>query len=193
VTPRPVAAVAVAFVLAACTGAEPSVEAIQQGRDAAVSPPAVADDEVLPEIEVTDFAGQQLSLADLAGEPLVVNFWASWCPPCIAEMPDLEAVHALADDRVRFVGVNTQDTEERAAQLVEQTGVTYDLVRDPEGELFQAFGVLGMPSTFYVDAAGVIVGRHTGLLSREMLVDDLARHLGIDLTAAADAAGAGAR
>jgi cytochrome c biogenesis protein CcmG, thiol:disulfide interchange protein DsbE len=174
----------VALVLAACAGTDPTVEVPDASVDTAVEAPTGADgDERLPDVEVEDFAGERVSLTDLSGGPLVVNFWASWCPPCIAEMPDLEAVNQLADGRIRFVGINTQDTEERAAQLVEQTGVTYDLLRDPDGRLFQVFGVFGMPSTFYVDADGVIVGRHTGLLTRDTLVGDLARHLEIDVTA----------
>jgi cytochrome c biogenesis protein CcmG/thiol:disulfide interchange protein DsbE len=122
-----------------------------------------------------------VALSNHSGAPLVVNFWASWCPPCIAEMPDLEAVHQLAGDQVRFLGINTQDTAQRAAELVEETGVTYDLVRDPDGEVSRAFEVFGMPSTFYVAADGTIVGRHTGLLTRDALVDDLAEHRGVEV------------
>jgi cytochrome c biogenesis protein CcmG/thiol:disulfide interchange protein DsbE len=153
------------------------------GEDTATSPGTtpVAGAATVPDVEVEDFDGATVSLGDHTGTPLVVNFWASWCPPCIAEMPDLEAVHQLAGDRVRFLGVNTQDTPQRATELVADTGVTYDLVRDPDGELFRAFEVFGMPSTFYVAPDGTIVGRHTGLLTREALVDDLAEHLGVEL------------
>jgi cytochrome c biogenesis protein CcmG, thiol:disulfide interchange protein DsbE len=170
------------LLLVACTGTDPTVEnpdEVEVGDGARAS----AGGDPIPDVLVEDFAGDQVSLADHAGTPLVVNFWASWCPPCVAEMPDLEAVSQLADGRVTFVGVNTQDTEDRAAQLVEETGVTYDLVRDPDAELFQAFGVFAMPTTFYVDATGNIVARHAGLLTREALIDDLARHLDVDVQA----------
>lgn len=169
------------LVLAACRGTDPTVEA-PNGADASAPTPAPSA-EPLPDLEVDDFAGEPVSLAAYTGTPLVVNFWASWCPPCIAEMPDIESVHQLSDGRVTFVGINTQDTEDQAAQLVEQTGVTYDLVRDPDAELFQAFGVFAMPTTFYVDATGDIVGRHAGLLTRDTLLDDLVQHLGVDVTA----------
>lgn len=173
----------VALALAACGGGSPGTNSPgdDSGSSAASSSPASG--EPVPRLEVEAFDGSTLSLQDHAGTPMVVNFWASWCPPCIAEMPDLEAVHQSAGDRLAFVGVNTQDTPEDAAAMVDETGVTYDLVRDPDGALGQAFGVFGMPSTFYVDADGDIVARHTGLLTRDALVDDLREHLGIDLEA----------
>jgi cytochrome c biogenesis protein CcmG, thiol:disulfide interchange protein DsbE len=177
---RRVAAIftALAVTIAACGGAttteRPDGSAVADSDSAAPSGPAV------PDAEVDDFDGQAVSLSDHVGTPLVVNFWASWCPPCIAEMPDLEAVHQAAAGEVTFIGINTQDTAERAEALVDETGVSYQLLRDPDGDLFQAFGVFGMPSTFYVDADGTIVDRHTGLLTRDALVDDLRDHLGVE-------------
>lgn len=143
---------------------------------------AAAAAEAVPTRAATSFDGDEVSLTDYEGTPLVVNFWASWCPPCIAEMPDLETVHQAADGRVEFIGINTQDTPEEAEDLVEETGVTYDLLRDPDGDLFRDFGVFGMPTTFYVDAEGQIVGRHTGLLTREALLADVRDQLGIDVS-----------
>lgn len=180
---RSIAAVALAGLLLASCGAGAGDE---QAGDAArpaegSSAPSVSDGEPVPATSTTSFEGETVSFADYEGVPLVVNFWASWCPPCIAEMPDFEEVHQAAGDQVAFVGVNTQDTAAEAEDLVAQTGVTYDLVRDPDGDLFREFGVFGMPSTFYVDADGQIVGRHTGLLTRDTLVEDLREHLGVEV------------
>lgn len=167
-----------AVAIAACGG-----DAADGGTDTSSDAPTAATSPsgpTVPDIEVDDFSGETTSLSDHVGRPLVVNFWASWCPPCIAEMPDLEAVHRSVADEVTFIGINTQDTLERAEALVTETGVSYELLRDPDGALFQAFGVFGMPSTFYVDADGTIVERHTGLLTRDALVDDLRDHLGVE-------------
>lgn len=73
-------------------------------------------------IPLETFDGDTAALTDYVGTPLLLNFWASWCPPCIAEMPDLEAVHQLTDGQVTFVGVNTQDTPDRAEALTGETG-----------------------------------------------------------------------
>lgn len=169
-----VAAALTAVVLAACGGSDPGTGPVDPGATPS------GDGERVPSMAVEAFDGTEVKLSDYTGTPLVVNFWASWCPPCVAEMPDLEAVHQATADQVTFVGVDTQDQPEAAARLVEETGVTYDLVRDPDGALFRAFGVFGMPSTFYVDATGTIVGRHTGLLTQDALFADLEENLGVE-------------
>lgn len=131
----------------------------------------------VPDLSYETFDGGRASLADLAGEPAVVNFWASWCPPCVAEMPDFERVHLDVADEVRFVGINTQDRLPEAQRLVEETGVTYDLGLDPDGELFREFGVVSMPSTFFVTAEGTIAHRHAGLLTEAQLRELIDEHL----------------
>jgi cytochrome c biogenesis protein CcmG, thiol:disulfide interchange protein DsbE len=154
-----VTSAAVALVLAACTA------------DADLAGPPV------PDRPFETFAGDETSLAAYTGEPLVVNFFASWCPPCVAELPDLQRVHEDLGDDVRFVGLNTQDSRAAAAELVERTGVTFDLGIDPDGALFRDFEVVGMPSTFLVDADGAVVHRHTGLVTERQLRDLVADHL----------------
>ena len=158
----PLVIVVAALLLAACG------EATEGGEPA--GPP-------VPDREFESFDGEVTSLDAYAGEPLVVNFWASWCPPCVAEMPDFERVHQDRRDEVRFIGLNTQDSEASALDLVELTGVTYDLGWDPEGELFRDFEVVSMPSTFFVDEDGAIVHRHAGLLTQQQLRDLIDEHL----------------
>jgi cytochrome c biogenesis protein CcmG, thiol:disulfide interchange protein DsbE len=136
------------------------------------------DDPRVPDVTVEHFDGSSVSLADHAGEPLVINFFASWCGPCVAEMPDLEAVHRERAGAIRMIGVNTQDAPADARALVDETGVTYDLVWDPDGELFREFGVVGMPSTFLVDRDGRIVYRHAGILTAATLGALIDEHLG---------------
>lgn len=168
-----------AVFLAACSGGQ-DPDAVSS-----TTPPTAQDEDAsvqrVPDVEVETFDGATTTLADHADIPMVVNFWASWCPPCVAEMPDLEAVHQATAGQVAFVGVNTQDSPDAAARLVEETGVSYDLVRDPDGGLFRALEVFGMPSTFYVDADGVIVGRHTGLITRDDLLADLVEHFDVEV------------
>lgn len=159
------AVLAAALVLAACaSGDDPTQDAAPAG------PP-------VPDRTYETFDGDQTSLPAFAGEPLVVNFWASWCPPCIAEMPEFEQVHLARQDEVRFIGLNTQDNREQAERLREDTGVTYDLGLDPDGALFADFEVIGMPSTYFVDAQGAIVHRHAGILSEQQLHDLIDEHL----------------
>lgn len=136
---------------------------------------AAAD--LVPDAPLETFEGEETSLHDFLGRPMVINFWASWCAPCIEEMPDFEEVHLAVQDEVRFLGIDTQDAVDAALEMVAETGVTYDLVRDPLAEAFQAFGIRGMPSTFLVDAEGRILFRHTGPLTAEDLRGLIDEHL----------------
>jgi cytochrome c biogenesis protein CcmG, thiol:disulfide interchange protein DsbE len=126
------------------------------------------------------FDGGVARVADWQGTPVVVNFWASWCPPCVAEMRDaLEPMHQQLGLEVVFVGLNLQDTPDRAGAVVEQTGVTYVLGTDPNGDLFTAFGGFGMPTTIFIDANGRLVDSHTGAFTFDQLRTLIETSLGV--------------
>ncbi|MGH2751840.1 MAG: TlpA family protein disulfide reductase [Actinomycetota bacterium] len=121
------------------------------------------------EIQLTDFAGERFALSDYTGTPVVLNFWASWCPNCVAEMPAFEQVHKDLEGKVAFVGVDQRDDRAAADDLARKTGVTYRLAEDPTGRVFDAFGGVGMPTTVFIDARGRISEVVTGQLSEEQL------------------------
>ncbi len=132
----------------------------------------VAEDpsgETLPDVDFTRLDGTPANFTEYAGRPLVLNFFASWCPPCIGEMPDFESVHQSFEGEVAFLGMSLQDPVAATEDLIAQTGVTYDIGRDPSGALFEALGGLNMPATFFVSAEGVIVESRAGSLSADEL------------------------
>lgn len=135
--------------------------------------PAPDDEAPLPADGLWVWGGddEPLDLDVYEGRPLVVNFWASWCDPCIAEMPDLQQVAEERADEVTVLGINVQDAPSSAAGFVDDLGITYDLARDPDASYFQSVGGFGMPTTLLVDADGQIVYRHTGLLDAAELSD----------------------
>lgn len=128
-----------------------------------------------PAIAMTDFEGESFELADYEGKPLVVNFWASWCPNCVAEMPDFEKVHQATKGEIEFLGINQSDARGAAEDLAHQTGVTYRLAADPQGKIFQAFGAAGMPTTVFIDAEGNVVDVVVGQLSKDTLIEYIER------------------
>ena len=117
----------------------------------------------------TMLGGGTSSFEDYEGKPLVVNFFARSCVPCRKEMPDIERVHQAIGDRVQILGLSLRDSERTTAELVEETGVTYDIGRDPSGRLFTAFGGLNMPATFLISADGQVVAGEAGALSEQDL------------------------
>lgn len=132
-----------------------------------------APDLVLPRLG----GGDDVRISDYRGQPLVVNFWGSWCEPCVDEMPDLQRVHESLGDQVAFLGVNVNDAEEAAVRMVARTGVTYDLARDVDGELGQALEVTTFPTTFLIDADGTVVDVSRREISAERLCEKVNQSL----------------
>lgn len=121
----------------------------------------------LPDTDLERLEGGRLRFGALEGRPLVVNFWAEWCEPCTREMPELESAHATLGTRVGFVGVNLRDGLATARAVAARTGVTYPLVRDPDGAVATDLEIVRMPTTLFVDPEGTVVGYHAGELSRD--------------------------
>jgi cytochrome c biogenesis protein CcmG/thiol:disulfide interchange protein DsbE len=129
-----------------------------------------------PRIEMVGFDGETIALAGFAGTPVVLNFWASWCPFCIAEMPDFEDSSNAHAEQVAFIGVNLQDDAGAADGLAVETGVTYQLARDPQGVVYSAFGGIGMPTTVFIGADGIVREVVTGKLTRGDLDAKIDQH-----------------
>lgn len=186
-TPRPdrrrrraVLATAVALLLGGCGtgGSSAPAGAVTCPDGRSVTPPSGPD--ALPTATLSVLGEDaEVSTACWVGQPLVVNFWAEWCEPCKAEMPDLEQVHRATGDRVRFVGIDYRDRAQAAIDFAAEVGVTYELVEDPDGRYFAAVRGRGTPQTLLVDADGIIVYRHAGPLTRVALERLLAEQLGV--------------
>lgn len=180
-------AVVVATVLALVAAG--FVIALGTGDDETSAPPVDGALELTPadatpgdpfEAEIIDADGTRGTLADRVGEPMVVNFFASWCTPCITEMPDLEAAHREVGDDIHFVGLAVQDRPEDAERITEDTGITYDWARDPRGDVANAIGVTQMPTTVFISADGEVVHRHSGVIDDDELLALIDEHLGSD-------------
>ena len=129
----------------------------------------------LPTAPVETFDGTPMTLAQLApaGKPAVLNFFASWCVPCVTEMPELEALHQAEGDTVAFVGINVNDGVDNGRATVGRTGVTYQVVRDPLGDALTAVGGVNMPTTVVVKPDGTIAKVKAGQISRAELEQTL--------------------
>ena len=124
-----------------------------------------------PDFTLKTFEGTTISLADLRGKPVVINFWASWCPPCRVEAPLLERTWRAYKGRgVAFIGVDLQDRLEDALRYIREFDVTYPNGPDPTGEISINYGVSGLPVTFFVSKKGEILRRWVGAIEQEMLI-----------------------
>jgi peroxiredoxin len=138
--------------------------------------------DALPDVVLLDRNDDEVTTADLLGEPLVVNLWYSTCPPCAKELPDFAEVDAETDE-VRFIGVNTLDSVEVMERFAGERGVEYDLFRDHFAELADGIGAVAMPVTLFVTSNGTIV-EQTGPLDADQLRDKVADLLAADQGAA---------
>ncbi len=110
--------------------------------------------------------------------PTVVNFWGSWCPPCVQEMPALQAVHHELGNKVRFVGIDEEDTRGAALHFLHHVGVTYPSGFDGDGAVAAAFNLEGTPTTYFV-AHGKMLDFHTGRMTKQQLLTYLEQIFGV--------------
>jgi cytochrome c biogenesis protein CcmG/thiol:disulfide interchange protein DsbE len=108
--------------------------------------------------------GQTFDLAATRGKPVLINFWASWCIPCEDEAAVLEQASRQYRDRVTFIGVNVQDTEQNARDFLRRFGVTYPNGQDQSGAIAVEYGMSGVPESYFVDRNGMLVRKWQGPL-----------------------------
>lgn len=126
-----------------------------------------------PDFTLELFDGGQITLSELKGRPVVVNFWASWCKACKEEAPVLEAGWRTYRDRgVMFIGIDFKDTEADALAHIREFGKTYPIGPDP-GHVAVDYGLLGIPETFFIDKEGIIVHRHIGAVKEADITSNL--------------------
>lgn len=135
----------------------------------------VADGSV--DFSFENFEGEQITFSEFSDKPVVLNFFASWCATCIAELPDFETVSNQLDGEVEFLGLATNDRLDASIELLEATGVTFDVGQDPTGEIFNIFQGLGMPTTVFINADGTVADVHTGVLNVESLIEAVNENL----------------
>jgi cytochrome c biogenesis protein CcmG/thiol:disulfide interchange protein DsbE len=128
-----------------------------------------------PDFALADLDGQPVRLADLRGRPVVVNFWASWCGPCVEEFPLLrEAASRHADDGLAVIGIIYRDRSEAAREFSARLGATWPSAVDPGERVADRYAIFGPPETFFIDRDGIIAGRQIGPLSAASLDAQLA-------------------
>lgn len=131
-------------------------------------PPAVGA--AASDFTLSDFDSHPVSLSDHKGRGVVINFWATWCPPCKEEMPLLEAYSQKYSGSLVVLGVNYQEQDDVVRKFVQENGIGFPLLLDRSGTVADTYYVHNFPATFFIDSQGIIRAQHLGLLTEQVLV-----------------------
>jgi peroxiredoxin len=138
-----------------------------------LTPNSQAPKESVPDFSIMDASGNMVNLSDYYGQPIVLNFWASWCPPCKNEMPDFNKVYEEYQDRVAFLMVNLtdgrQETVENGKGFIDKQGFTFPVYFDTKGEGARAYKINSIPQTFFIDRDGSLIQSFMGGINEKTL------------------------
>jgi thiol-disulfide isomerase/thioredoxin len=127
-----------------------------------------------PDFTVFDAKGNEVKLSDFKGKPVVLNFWASWCPPCKGEMPHFNKEYASVKDEVVFMMVDLVDgqreTQEKGQKYVQGQGFDLPVYFDNNQQAASAYGISSIPDTLFIDSDGNIVNAYQGAIDEETLI-----------------------
>ncbi len=127
--------------------------------------------EPAPEFTLQTLDGTPTSLKDYRGQVVMVNFWATWCPPCRSEMPDMEQVYQeKKQDGFTVLAVNIQEARDPIALFVNRFGLTFPILMDVAGEVTQQYGIYSLPSSYFIDREARIAEVNIGALSKAAII-----------------------
>lgn len=131
-------------------------------------------DAYAPDFDNPTLDGENFHLANLQGETIVINFWATWCVPCAVEMPELQALHE--DTGIRIIGINIGEDEAAIQTWVERFELTFDIVLDRTQQLAQTYQLRGYPSTYVINPDGIITHIFYGAVNQAALQRAIRTH-----------------
>jgi len=163
-------------ILAGCTDTTADLPTVKVDQPTAANalPPAPTKGHPAPEFTLATLDGEQISLSDLRGKPVIVNFWASWCGPCRLEMPDLQTTFTEQGDALTILGVNLTERDsdlDEVAAFINEFDLTFPIVLDTEGEVADLYQVRGQPASVFIDADGVISTVFYGMVNEQFIRD----------------------
>lgn len=128
-----------------------------------------------PDFTLDSLTGDSFSLSAARGQPVVLNFWATWCPPCRVEIPHFQQASATYNGQVLIVGVDDGEPRAQVAPFAQEMGITYPVPLDGNSEVSRRYRVSSLPTTFFIDAEGVIQHIQIGLVNGAMLAEQIER------------------
>ncbi len=126
-----------------------------------------------PNFTLPNSLGEEITLHDLAGQPVALNFWATWCAPCRVEMPAFQQASVKYNGRAAIIGVNQGEAAQNVADFAAEYRITYPLLLDTDSQISQLYEVRGLPTTLFIDADGIVREVVIGAVTEAVLQDRL--------------------
>ncbi len=130
--------------------------------------PGLKVGEKAPDFELKTLEGKTVRLSDYRGKKVILNFWATWCPPCKAEMPDIQKYYTEADDNVEILAVNI-DPQYDVKKFVREANVTFPVLLDSNDEVNTMYRILTIPTTYFIDGEGIIRSKYLSVMTIEII------------------------
>ncbi|KON88616.1 alkyl hydroperoxide reductase [Sporosarcina globispora] len=121
-----------------------------------------------PDFELNNLQGETIKLSDFKGKKVMLNFWATWCPPCKAEMPDIQKFYTQKGDEVAILAVNI-DPQSDVAGFAEEMRVNFPILLDVDEKASNAYQILTIPTTYFIDEEGIIRNKYLSAMSMEIM------------------------
>jgi len=121
-----------------------------------------------PDFELINLSGESVKLSDYEGKKVMLNFWATWCPPCKAEMPDMQKFHEETGDDLVILAVNI-DPENDVAGFAEQMGINFPILIDKDYVVNKTYQIISIPTSYFIDEKGIIQYKHIGAMNIEAM------------------------
>ncbi len=157
-------------VMQPTTASGPAVIAVESQLLETVTNPRLQVGDPAPDFAYTLADGSTHTLHDLRGQKVLINFWATWCAPCEVEMPDLErAAQQLGDTGLVVLAVNHSEQVDVIERFAQKLGVTFPLIANPDRDIIQGFGVINLPTSYFIDTDGIVSYKHIGLMNFDFI------------------------
>lgn len=124
-----------------------------------------------PDFELRDLNDKAVNLSDYRGQKIFLNFWASWCPPCRAEMPDMQKLHEEDLSDFKIIAVNVGENKSTASEFIMDNNLDFKVLLDSSREISREYLVRGIPTSYFLDENGVIINKVTGLISYNRMLE----------------------
>jgi peroxiredoxin len=126
-----------------------------------------------PDFTLSDLTQQEVKLSDYRGKKVFLNFWATWCPPCQEEMPDIQKLHDNYGDKVTIVAVNVGESKAKAQSFMKAKEFNFPVLLDQNKQITSKYLVRGIPTTYLIDEDGIIMDKHVGILNYDQMLEKL--------------------